>query len=310
MKNQEQQSPETHIMSNTGCSCEKADHSRVKVKCSRELEMRVMPSMCDENSRMSIPAILEMFQDLAGIHADSVGIGAIELEEKGLFWIVSKIRLRIYRRPLVQEMLDAVTWIQPADRVTCERDWSISQNGDMLAYVRSVWATLRRDNGRPAHMAGFYPDSDFTIAPPDDEPFTRMSRKFEGAELLGEYKIRSVDIDRGGHMNNVNYVRAMLGCFSCAELAEMDIRELDMQFLQQCYEGETIRFVKRAAQGLLADNADNDDNGATYGAADGTSKADPDDTAKGDPDGIVKKILFEVGAINEEGAVCFVAAIR
>ena len=111
-----------------------------KVKCSREIEMMTMPSMCDENSLMSIPAILDMFQDVAGIHADSVGIGALELEEKGLFWIVSKIRLRIFRRPLVEEKLDAVTWIQPADRVTCERDWSITKDGETLAYVRSIWA--------------------------------------------------------------------------------------------------------------------------------------------------------------------------
>ena len=241
-----------------------------KVRCSREVELRAMPSMCDENSLMSIPAILDMFQDVAGIHADSVGIGALELEEKGLFWIVSKIRLRIFRRPFVEEIIDAVTWIQPADRATCERDWSISKDGETLAYVRSIWAALRRDNGRPAHMADFYPDSDFTIAPPDDEPFTRMKKSFDDAEPLGEYKIRSVDIDRGGHMNNVNYVRAMLGCFTCAEIAEMDIHDLDMQFLQQCYEGETIRFVKRPS-----------------GSA-----------------------LMEIGALNEEGQVCFMAAIK
>ena len=136
--------------------------------------------------------------------------------------------------------------------------------------MRSIWAALKRENFKPAHMADFYPDSDFSIAPPDDEPFTRMSKKFDDAELLGEYRIRSIDIDRGGHMNNVNYVRAMLGCFSCAELAEMDIRELDMQFLLQCYEGETIRFVKRPSENAL----------------------------------------MEVGALNKEGQVCFLAAIK
>ena len=241
-----------------------------KVACSRTQEMRVMPSMCDENSLMSIPAMLDMFQDSAGIHAESVGIGALDLEKRGLFWIVSKVRLRINGRPLVQEMLEATTWIQPAERVSCERDWSISKDGRQIAYVRSIWAALRRDNFRPGHMADFYPDSDFTIAPPDDIPFTRMGKNFEGAEPLGEYRIRSVDIDRGGHMNNVNYVRAMLGCFTCAQLAEMDIRELDMQFLLQCYEGETIRFVKRPSE-----------------------------------DG-----LMEVGALNGDGKVCFMAAIK
>lgn len=277
--------------------CEKTNSQssgRKRVKCSREIEMRAMPSMCDETSHMSIPAILDMFQDVAGIHADEVGIGAIELEEKGLFWIVSKIRLRIFRRPLVEEMLDAVTWIQPAERATCERDWSISQGNETLAYVRSIWAALKRANGRPAHMADFYPDSDFTIAPPDSEPFTRMSKDFEGAEPLGEYKIRSVDIDRGGHMNNVNYVRAMLGCFTCEQLAGMDIREMDMQFLQQCYEGETIRFVKRHAKG--------DPNGASNRAAKGDSNGISESTGR--------STLMEVAALNEEGEVCFMAAIK
>ena len=119
-------------------------------------------------------------------------------------------------------------------------------------------------------MADFYPDSDFTIAPPDDLPFTRMGKNFDGAEPLGEYRIRSVDIDRGGHMNNVNYVRAMLGCFTCAQLAEMNISELDMQFILQCYEGETIRFMKRPSE-----------------------------------DGIM-----EVGALNGDGKVCFMASIK
>lgn len=232
--------------------------------------MRAMPSMCDRDSLMSIPAILDMFQDVAGIHADSVGIGALELEEKGLFWIVSKMRLVINKRPLVQEMLDAVTWIQPAERATCERDWSISKDGEVLAYVRSIWAALKRENFRPAHMADFYPDSDFTIAPPDDKPFARIKKDFDGAEPLGEYTIRSVDIDRGGHMNNVNYVRAMLGCFSCDEIKEMDIHELDMQFLLQCYEGETISFVKRPAESGI----------------------------------------MEVGAFNGEGRLCFMAAVK
>ena len=241
-----------------------------KVNCSLELKMRAMPSMCDQDSLMSIPAMLDMFQDVAGIHAESVGIGAMELEEKGLFWIVSKTRLVVNERPMVQELLDAVTWIQPADRVTCERDWAICRNGEQLAYVRSIWAALKRENFRPAHMSEFYPDSDFSIAPPDDKPFARIKKDFDGAEALGEYRIRSVDIDRGGHMNNVNYVRAMLGCFSCDEIKEMDIHELDMQFLLQCYEGDTIRFLRRPSE-----------------------------------DG-----LMEVGALNEEGKLCFTAVLK
>lgn len=239
------------------------------VKAGQTIDSMVMSSMCDENSYMSIPALLDAFQDIAGIHASGADTGVLQLEDIGLFWVVSKMRMVINRRPFVGEETQLSTWILPPDRISCERDCSLDKDGERLAYCRCIWAALRRDNGRPEPMANFYPYPDEELDPPDDRPFRRMSRDFEGAEEIGRYTIRSVDIDRGGHMNNVNYVRAMLGCFTCDEIAGMDIRELDMQFQLQCYEGDTITFVKR-----------------------------PSDTAK-----------MEIGAINSEGKAAFMAAV-
>ena len=239
------------------------------VKAGMTFDTIVMGSMCDESSLMSIPALLDAFQDIAGVHAATAETGVLQLEDKGLFWVVSKMRMVIKRRPLVGEETQLTTWILPPDRISCERDCSLHKGDEVLAYCRCIWAALRRDNGRPEPTANFYPYPDEEIAPPDDRPFKRMSRNFEGAEEIGRYTIRSVDIDRGGHMNNVNYVRAMLGCFTCEEIEKLDITELDMQFQLQCYEGETITFVKRES-----------------------------DTAK-----------MEIGAINSEGKATFMAAI-
>jgi acyl-ACP thioesterase len=218
-----------------------------KVKCSESIAFRAMSSMSDDNTLMSIPAMLDAVQDISGIHAYNIGISGPDLEEKGIFWIVSKLKLRILRRPAENEELTLSTWIQKPDRASTERDCSFTSGDEVLAYSRCIWAALRRDNGRIAQMSTFYPDSDFDIPRPDEEPFARISKDFSDAEEIGRYTIRSVDIDRGGHMNNVNYVRTMLGCFSCGELRDMDISCLDMQFLHQCYEGETISIRKRDA---------------------------------------------------------------
>ena len=218
-----------------------------KVKCSESIAFRAMSSMSDDNTLMSIPAMLDAVQDISGIHAYNIGISGPDLEEKGIFWIVSKLKLRILRRPAENEELTLSTWIQKPDRASTERDCSFTSGDEVLAYSRCIWAALRRDNGRIAQMSTFYPDSDFDIPRPDEEPFARISKDFSDAEEIGRYTIRSVDIDRGGHMNNVNYVRTMLGCFSCSELRDMDISCLDMQFLHQCYEGETVSIRKREA---------------------------------------------------------------
>ena len=122
------------------------------VKAGQTIDTQVMSSMCDIDSYMSIPAMLDAFQDIAGIHAAGVGSGSLELEEIGLFWVVSKMRMKMLRRPLVGEEIKLSTWILPPDRVTCERDCSIMAGDELLAYCRCIWAALRRDNGRPEPM--------------------------------------------------------------------------------------------------------------------------------------------------------------
>ena len=98
---------------------------------------------------------------------------------------------------------------------------------------------------RLVHMDEIYPKVEFDVAPPDDRPFARINKNFDEAETIGEYTVRSVDIDLGGHFNNVNYVRAMLGCFSVEEIEAMNIKEMELNFIHQTYEGETLTYKSR-----------------------------------------------------------------
>lgn len=255
--------------------------------CRLSREMKILPSMCDSAMRLSIPAALDIFQDTATLHADRFDIGPGGMERRNYFWIITKIRIHINRMPLMMDDVTACTWIQSPDRVSCERDFSITQENDVLAYGRSIWAVISRDTGRLVHMDGLYPEIDFSVAPPDDRSFLRINRKFDDAAAIGEYTVRSGDIDLGGHMNNVNYVRAMLGCFPSGELASMAIKELELNFISQTYEGETLRFVRRAAKAAGASGANSA--AKTAGASDAAAA--------------------EIAAIGSDGKTVFTAAV-
>ena len=215
--------------------------------CSFSRAVKVLPSMCDGSSLLSIPAALDMFQDTATLHADHFEIGPEGMNRRNTFWVITKTRIHINRLPQMMDPVSVNTWIQAPERVSCERDYSITEGEEVLAYGRSIWAVISRDTGKLVHMDGLYPELDFNVAVPDDRPFLRLSKKFDGAEEIGSYHIRSVDIDLGGHMNNVNYVRAMLGCFSNEELAGMNICEIELNFISQSYEGDTLTFLRRDA---------------------------------------------------------------
>jgi len=240
---------------------------KTEMGCKYERELKIFPSMCDHNSRLSIPAALNIFQDYATLHADYFEIGPDGMDRRNAFWIITKIRLHINRMPKMMDELTVKTWIQEADRASCERDFAITDGDEVLVYGRSIWAVISRDTGRLVHMKELYPVVEFNVAPPDDRNFIKIDKHFEEAEEIGTYTVRSSDIDLGGHLNNVNYVRAMIGCFDSETLDNMDISEIELNYISQTYEGDTLTFKYRRSEGGFELGALNDKGKTVFVAA-------------------------------------------
>lgn len=241
--------------------------------------------MVDRKEKLRLVDALDLFEDTATLHAENFDIGPAGMDARNYFWVITKIRIHADRLPRIMDALQLNTWIQAADRASCERDFSLTSNGEQLIYGRSIWAIISRDTMRLVHMDEIYPKLEFNVAPPDDRPFVRINKNFDEAETIGEYTVRSVDIDLGGHFNNVNYVRAMLGCFSVEEIEKMDIKEMELNFIHQTFEGETLIFKSRPHVGT--------DGAGSDGAGSGGSG----------------RSGIEVAAINSEGKPVFMALV-
>ena len=219
-----------------------------RTECRFSRDIIILPSMCDGNSRLSIPAAFDIFQNTATLHADRLDIGPAGMNRRNYFWIISKTVMHLDRLPDMMEHVEARTWIQPADRAKCERDFAVFSGDEPILMCRSIWAVMSHETGRLVPMAGLYPEGvEFEEPVPDGIVFTKIGKDFQGAGIIGEYTIRSTDIDLGGHMNNVNYIRAMFGCFSTEEIAAMGIHDIEVQYIMQRYEGETLTFMCRTA---------------------------------------------------------------
>lgn len=247
----------------------------MKIGCKYTRAVRILPSMCDRMERLRIVDALDLFEDTATLHAENFEIGPSGMDKRNYFWVITKIRIHVNRLPDMMDSVELNTWIQKSERVRCERDFSFVIGDEQLIYGRSIWAIISRDTKKLVHMDEVYPKLDFNILPPDDRPFAKIDKNFDDAEGIGEYKVRSSDIDLGGHLNNVNYVRAMLGCFTCDELEELNISELELSFISQTYEGETLRFKCRRVGEKGADG----------------------------------RVALEIGAVNEEGKLVFMSLI-
>lgn len=205
----------------------------------------LLPSQCDFSGKMKIDSLFDICQDMASEHAELLGIGFSSLTPRHMFWLTAKTRMHIYRRPDMLEKLDLLTWPEKAERIRCNRDYRLCVGDEVIAEGKTQWAVLETDTGKLHMVDDVYPKELITREETVfEEPFARISEKFEG-EPFATYTVGSNDIDLGGHMNNVAYIRAALSCFTTKEREAMDIADLEIHFKTSCYEGNVLSIYRR-----------------------------------------------------------------
>lgn len=209
-------------------------------------------SLCDSTGRLSRQGAFSAFMDIATDHAEQLGIGFSKLSPRHLFWLTVKTKIRFYDRPAMCESVRLVTWPEKPGPVRCNRSYEIRRGEELLVAGRTEWAVINTATGAITPSAEvFPPEMDYTQGAALAEGYARIPDRFEGIEPFAEYRVRSTDIDLGGHMNNAAYPRALLGAFSNRELEEMNIRTIDLVFRAPCFEGELLEFYKKEQDGVL-----------------------------------------------------------
>lgn len=211
--------------------------------------IKIETSMCDNLSKLSIPSLFTIFMDLACEHAPMLGLGSDTLIPKGLFWVAAKTKVKIHRKPEMLTEATACTWPEAPGRIRTNRYYTLSDQNGVLAEGKTEWAIIDIKTGRPVKLSEVYPENMVHLEEKVcDLPFARIKDDFENCDSLGTYTVRSTDIDIGQHMNNVAYIRALFGAFTCKELESLNFTDIDISFKNQCYEGETLSLLKKKAE--------------------------------------------------------------
>ena len=211
-------------------------------------EFLVPTSGCDAGGRLGIDSVFDIFMDMAALHAEQLGVGYRDMLACRCIWVAVRTRVRLYARPGLGEAITAETWPGKAGPAKMDRFCRLSQGGRVLAEGRTEWGVQDVDTGLVRRTSSFpYPTG--LICRPErvcGEPF----RRFVDADPAGlapvcEYTVRSTDIDLGRHMNNVAYLRMLLGTFSTEELEGLDFSEVELFYRRACFEGERLRVLRR-----------------------------------------------------------------
>lgn len=138
------------------------------------------------------------------------------------------------------------TWPEQPDKMRGNRSYIMRCGEDTVLTGKTEWAVINTATHKLVPLEGIYPVElrfeNVTAAP---EPFARIADHFEGIAPYAEYRVRSTDIDVGGHMNNTAYVRMIMGSLSNEERKALPIRRMDVIFRASCYEGDVLSFRRK-----------------------------------------------------------------
>lgn len=202
-----------------------------------EFSSRVRYSEIDHRGTMTLPALINYFQDASTFHSEEVGMGMKILKEHKKAWVLTYWQVIVERYPALGESIVIGTFPTEFKGLYGTRNFYMKDSqGKFAAYANSIWAFMDLEKGRPTR-----PDSEHISAyktePPLDMPYEgRKIRMPESCKKAEPFPVRKYHIDTNEHVNNCQYVQMALEVIP----REIRVRQLRVDYKKSAVLGDMI----------------------------------------------------------------------
>lgn len=161
----------------------------------------------DRYGRIQPVTLLDMFQDLATMQAESMGIGRDDMLKQGVFWVVVRAKYEVIREPEHYQVVNVRTWPHTPSSFSFLRDFEVrDEDGELLVKATTEWVLMDVETRKFVRMKDHY-DGLYDFS--EDRAFSEKPRKVPNFDE-GNRPVRTVvpaysDIDVNGHVNNARY---------------------------------------------------------------------------------------------------------
>lgn len=176
-----------------------------------EFEGRVRYSEIDHRGTMTLPALINYFQDCSTFHSESVGLGMESLRKAKKAWVLSYWQIVVDRYPRLCEKIITGTFATEFKGLYGNRNFYMKDEaGTQIACANSVWVFMDLEKGRPARPSAEHIEP-YGTCPPLEMPYESRKIALPGQSEAGEpFPVRKYHIDTNEHVNNCQYVQMAL----------------------------------------------------------------------------------------------------
>ncbi len=197
---------------------------------SYSFESRVRYSEVGENGLLTLPGILNYFQDCSTFHSESVGLGINVLKGRKRLWVLSAWQVLVNRYPHLGEDIVTSTWAYAFRGFMGMRNFVMDTGeGERLAYANTFWTYINAETGLPVKLEdrdtkGYGLDEKLQMEyAPRKIPLPEERRQEEA------FSVQKYHLDTNHHVNNCQYIRMAADFLP----ADFRIRQMRAEYKQQ-----------------------------------------------------------------------------
>lgn len=220
---------------------------------SYETEIRLRIGDFDRYNRLLPSSVLDVFQEVATVQADNMGIGRSVMLEQGVFWAVVRIKYAVVAHPTYHSSIIAKTWPHSPSKYSFMRDYSLSSpDGKLYIVGSSEWVLMDFKRRTFASMKDHYHGPTNFLEERAFEDKLRKIKDFDTTDALTKTISPSFcDIDMNGHVNNSKYPNYVLDVINPGERG--DIRSLQIDYRHEVLPGQPLEvFVHTEPDSFVA----------------------------------------------------------
>ncbi len=194
----------------------------------------------DQYGRMQPTAILDIFQDMAILHAEEIGIGRDSMVAQGVFWAVVRSKMEIVHDPKHFQVINVRTWPHSLSRFSFIRDFEMTdEQGEVLVKASQEWVLMDIQTRKFCSAKDFYHGpTDFC----EDRMFEKRIRKApdfdEGNRPTCIITPSYTDIDLNGHVNNAMYANFAVNALNPG--SEGAVKTLQIDYRHEALPGQPL----------------------------------------------------------------------
>ncbi|UXX78211.1 thioesterase [Reichenbachiella carrageenanivorans] len=197
---------------------------------------------CTKHKTIKLPNLLDHMQEAAWANATSLGFSTIDLMEKGITWVMNRMRVEIHRLPSHKEHVKVETWPAGMDKYFTKRDFRVwGAQDELLVEATSNWLVMDIVTRKLIAIPEYIHEAKF-VTDRNNVPPIADKVKYEQAKTTHTRAVQVswFDIDLNDHVNNIKYYQWVLDSLGGEYLERHALKKIDITFKHEGKYGDAF----------------------------------------------------------------------